>query len=154
MGTTIRVCFRAEDRPAALPQGVERPQEGWRGTGTVLLVDDEAMVRTVVTQMLEIAGFSVLTAPDGVAAVELFRQGHDQIACVFLDLKMPRMDGVETFNELRKIEGRVPVVLTSGYSEEESTKRFGNKGLAGFIKKPYELAALERTLQAALDYEG
>ena len=81
----------------------------------IVIVDDEEMVRSVAARMIERTGFSVLTASHGAEAVELFRERHDEIACVLLDLNMPHMDGEETFEELRKISGDVPVILSSGY---------------------------------------
>jgi two-component system cell cycle sensor histidine kinase/response regulator CckA len=69
---------------------------------------------------------------------------------VLLDLKMPRMDGEEAFKELRKIKRDVPVILSSGYNEQESTERFGDKGLAGFLHKPYKAASLREKLRKAL----
>ena len=65
-------------------------------------------------------------------------------------LKMPHMDGEETFEEMRKITGDVPIVLSSGFSEHECTARFGRKGLAGFLQKPYDLASLREKLHKAL----
>jgi two-component system cell cycle sensor histidine kinase/response regulator CckA len=157
-GTTIRVHFPALDHPAIADQRDEQrdeqPEESWRGSGLVLLVDDEAMVRDVTSQMLELAGFSVIAAADGVRAIELFRQRRKDIVCVLLDLKMPHKDGVETFDELRAIDEDVPVILCSGYSEEESTKRFSTKGLAGFLQKPYEMARLTELLREALAGSG
>ncbi len=149
-GTTIRVYFRALDHPAAPEKRPEQPSESWHSSGTILLVDDEPMVRRVATQMLELVGFSVLTAPDGAAGIELLRQRHDEIACVLLDLEMPRMNGVQTCDEMRRAKVDVPVILSSGYSEQESTKRFGTQCLAGFLQKPYELTTLQAKLREVL----
>ncbi len=63
---------------------------------------------------------------------------------------MPHMDGEETFEELRKIKDDVPVILSSGYSEQEPTEQFGGKGLAGFLQKPYQVASLKEKLRKAL----
>jgi two-component system cell cycle sensor histidine kinase/response regulator CckA len=101
--------------------------------------------------MLERAGFRVLAAADGRAAVEVFRQHRDEVALVMLDMTMPRMDGEETFQELRRIrsDSDTRVILSSGYSEQEITNRFAGKGLAGFIQKPYRSARLlDRIFQA------
>ena len=149
-GTTFKVLFPARDRPPA-----PRPQEpsearAWRGGGSILLVDDEETVCTVGKRMLERAGFTVLTAPDGPQAVELFRQHADEIACVLLDLTMPHMDGEETFHELRRIRDDVRVIMSSGYNEQEVAQRFAGQGLAGFIQKPYRRADLLGKLQEVL----
>ncbi len=91
-------------------------------------------------------GIEVLMAEDGRAAVELYRQHQGRITCVLLDLTMPHMDGEETFRELRRINAKVRVIMSSGYNQQEVTQRFVGKGLAGFLQKPYSLAALRTAL--------
>ena len=150
-GTSFKVLLPALDRPAVGLVATAEPSVTWRGSGIVLVVDDEAMVRKVAAHMLKRVGFSSVLASDGVEAVERFRECSKEITAVLLDLNMPRMDGEETLAELRKIEGSVPVVLCSGYDERESTGRFGGRGLAGFLEKPYDLAALREALRKALD---
>jgi CheY-like chemotaxis protein len=100
--------------------------------------------------MLERCGFAVLRASDGREAVELFRARASDIVCVLLDLAMPRMDGEETYRELRRIQPGVRVVLASGYSDPEIAQRFRGAGLAGFIAKPYRVEALSAKLREAL----
>jgi len=95
--------------------GVAREVRG----GSVLLVDDELLVRMVTSHMLERLGFAVLAAKDGVEAVEMFQQHADDIQCVLCDLTMPRMDGWETLTALRHIAPGIPVILVSGCSEAQ-----------------------------------
>ena len=73
------------------------------------------------------------------------------IACVLLDLTMPRMDGADTLRELRKIASDLPVILCSGYHSQELRERFADNGLAGFVQKPYKLADISAALQSALE---
>jgi two-component system cell cycle sensor histidine kinase/response regulator CckA len=148
-GTSFTVLFLAAQRPTEAGEAPEVP-DLWRGSGTILVVDDEELVRSFAESALEHFGFSVLSASDGVEAVEIFSARHDEINAVLLDLKMPRMDGEETFEELRKIREEVPVILSSGFTEEGSVGRFADKGLAGFIQKPYSLAALKGKLREVL----
>ena len=149
-GTTFRVIFPASMCPAELIAEAPVQSGDWQGSGTVLLVDDEEMVRSVAKRMLEHLGFGVLLAADGAEAVEMFRSWQQPIACVILDLTMPRMDGVETLAALRAVSGDVPVILSSGYSEHDVSNRFAGKGFAGFIEKPYRLATLEDKIRSAL----
>ena len=116
----------------------------------MLLVDDEEMVRAVAKRMLEHLGFSVLLASDGAEAIDIFRSRLGTIACVILDLTMPRMDGIETLAALRGISGELKVVLSSGYSEHEISKRFAGKDFSGFIEKPYRISELADKLRAVL----
>lgn len=88
-------------------------RENWRGTGTVLVVDDEPRVRQIAAEILERMGLSVMMA-DGSEAVDVFRQRHDEIAIVLLEFTMPRMNGAGTYTALREICADVPVILSSG----------------------------------------
>jgi two-component system cell cycle sensor histidine kinase/response regulator CckA len=148
-GTTFKVLLPALDHVASV-EALTETEDDWHGSGTILLAEDEEMVRTVTVRMLERLGFTVLTASNGVEAVERFREHASEIVCVLLDLKMPHMDGEEAFEELRRVASDVTVILCSGYSELESVERFSDKGLAGFLQKPFGTARLKETLQAAL----
>ncbi|MCD6288137.1 MAG: response regulator, partial [Candidatus Hydrogenedentes bacterium] len=149
-GTTFKALFPAVDLPAASHAKGQNYSEHWRGSGTVLLADDEETVRVVGSLMLERIGFDVVTADDGRDAVEKFKQLGDKLAFVLLDLTMPHMDGEEAFREFRQINDRVPVILSSGYNEQDVVERFAGKGLAGFIQKPYEYDALVRAIRNIL----
>jgi len=143
-GTTFKV-FLPPSKEAARSQaepGDTESAETWQGSGTILLVDDEAGVRNIGKRMLEEAGFSVLTAADGQEGVEVFREHADEIAAVLLDMTMPKMSGEETFRALRQISQDVRVILSSGYTEEDATSRFAGNGPAGFIQKPFDLDEL------------
>ncbi len=151
-GTTIRFLFPVVESEAEVTEALDRSPrvEEWRGSGTVLVVDDDAMIRSLATRMLEHLGFEVITASDGCEAVEIFQDRAETIACVLLDLTMPRMGGEETFSAMRRISADVPVILSSGYNKEIVTEEFSAKGLAGFVQKPYELEALSRAFKNAL----
>lgn len=149
-GTTFRLWFPASAEPPVSPGEQEQEPAPWRGEGVVLLADDEEAVREVCAETLEWMGFTVLTARDGAEAVQIFAQ-HDEIACVLLDLNMPVMDGIEAFTEMHSLRPQVPVILSSGYCEQESTEPIRRMGLAGFIQKPYELDALKETLRSVLE---
>ncbi len=118
--------------------------------GTILLVDDDSMVRNVAAQMLDGLGFKCLTAANGQEGLEVFRKYGSGIDCVILDLTMPVMGGEEVFRELRRIRSDLCVILSSGYNEEDVTQRFVGKGLAGFVQKPYNSAKLRITLNRVL----
>jgi len=137
-GTTVQVLLPSTGRP--VQKGAAAPKRlpvNWRGSGTILVVDDEQAVRQVASRVLSGAGFAILTASDGREAVEVFGQHADEITVVLLDLTMPEMDGEETFDKMQRFRPDVRVILSSGYTEQEATRQFGGKGLAGFIQKPY-----------------
>ncbi len=144
-GTTFKILLPAGPLLAELAAQAP-PAEAWRGSGTILLVDDEETVRTVGAELLEEMGFQVLTAEDGGQALEVYRQ-HPDIRLVLLDLTMPRMDGEQAFRELRQMDPQVQVILASGFSEYEVNQKFTGKGLVAFVQKPYRLAGLREALQ-------
>ncbi len=149
-GTSIRVLFPALLEPAEPLTVPPEAVEGWKGSGTVLLIDDEEVVLEVAGKMLKKIGFKVLSARGGSEAIELLQQHNNTIACVLLDLTMPRMDGDQVLEELHRIRGDLRVIISSGYSEEEIEGRFAGKRLSGFIQKPYTLKNLTTTMKQAL----
>ncbi len=151
VGSTFKVLLPAADDLECCVSVRPRPAEGWTGSGLILIVDDEAIVREVVGAMLRAVGFDVLVAEDGVSAVRFFQEHAHEIRAVLLDMTMPNMGGEETFRELRRIDPDVRVVLSSGYNEKEATSRFAGKGLAGFIQKPYTVDALAAILRGLLE---
>lgn len=130
----------------------------WQGEGTVLVVDDEAMVRAVAEAILARLGLSVVQAADGEEAVHLFEAEPDRFALVLVDLTMPRLSGAETFRRIRELRPEARVILMSGYNEEEASGSFARKGLAGFLEKPFSTQALgdlvERVLGASKEGEA
>ena len=141
-GTTIKVLFPAVGGSASATQAAKLAEEKWRGSGTILVVDDEEIVLTTANRILQAAGFTVITAKDGRQALDLFRQDPDRIACILLDLTMPHMGGDAAYRELRLIRPDVRIVLSSGYIEQDVVQRFAGKGLTGFVQKPYQMATL------------
>jgi len=149
-GTTFRVLFPASSRQAQSNGGRDDRDKAWHGSGTILLVDDEETVRAVGQRMLELLGFSVLTASSGADAVEVLSQHKDSVSGCILDLTMPRMDGEDTFHLLRSVKPDLRAMLSSGYSEEELAQKFGGTGFASFIQKPYTKTTLTAKLREML----
>jgi CheY-like chemotaxis protein len=150
-GTTFTVLFPAmETAEDGAPIGEAAAGSGWTGKGTILLADDEESLRALGAKMLERLGFTVLTAADGRTAVDIYRERHAEIDLVVLDLTMPHMDGAEAFGALRRLNPEVPVVLASGYSEEDVAARFIGKGANGVLQKPYTLGKLRELLSGLM----
>lgn len=148
-GTTFKVYFRA----SALAM-----EEAGRGAvsarksleGTVLLVDDEVMITDSVSAMLEGMGLKVFIAHDGRQAVEVFQRERNRINLVLMDLTMPHLDGLEAARLIHRLEPRMPVILSSGYSEHESIQGGIGGQAVGFLQKPYSLQALYEALRGSL----
>lgn len=152
VGTRFKVLFRGAEVAAPAAQPVALRGEGqWQGSGTVLLADDDKTVLSVGQRMLERMGFEVQTAADGRDAVAAFERDPASFTCVVLDLVMPQMSGQEAFRKVRSIRGDVPVVLCSGFAEQEALSGFAEEEMPGFLKKPYKLAELRETLRQAVD---
>ncbi len=149
-GTTFRMMLPALSERAPALKDPAASDGGWRGQGTVLLVDDERSVRIVGKRMLQRMGFDVSLADSGDKAIEILRTGADRIACVVLDLTMPGMSGEETFRELRKIRPDLQIVLSSGYNQEEVLSRFSDQDVAGFVQKPYQSSQMLAVIRQAL----
>jgi len=118
------------------------PASKMAGHGAVLVVEDEPMLRAVVTRALQRIGITVFAAVDGVEAVELFGQHRDKIDCVLCDLTMPRLGGWETLAALRKLAPGIPVILSSGYDDAMVMEGHHAELPQAFLPKPYELKAL------------
>jgi len=150
-GSCFRVLLPAFSGAVGAGMAKEDEAVDWCPTGTVLVVDDEEVVRETAAMMLEDIGFQTLSAVDGIEALEIYRERSDEIALVLLDMTMPRMDGHRCFEELRAINPQVRVVLSSGYNEKNVTHVFADNELAGFVQKPYRLATLRAKLREALE---
>ena len=150
-GTTIKVMFPVSEQTRPVPLVRPKAAINWRGTGTVLVVDDEEAVRDTTKRILEAAGFDVVLAADGHEAVEVFHALGEGVCLVVMDMTMPRMGGAEAFTELRRIRRDVPVILSSGYNEQDATNWFAGKGLAGFIQKPYSPQRLIDLIRGILE---
>ncbi len=103
-------------------------------------------MRAVTAHMLERLGCSVLQAGDGREGVDVFRAHARTIDAVIVDLMLPRLSGDRVFREIRSIRPDACVILMSGYSDEKATGGLAEAGLAGFLRKPFSVADLEKAL--------
>lgn len=151
-GTTFRILFpSAGPCVRRAPEQVAPRSKPQPATGVILVVDDEEIVRNVARTMLEHIGYRVHTAAHGAEAVELVGRHGNNIDAVLLDLTMPVMGGEEAFQKMRAIRPDLPVLLASGYSEQEAMAHFAGRGVAGFVSKPFEFAVLADKLRAIIE---
>jgi signal transduction histidine kinase/ABC-type amino acid transport substrate-binding protein len=148
-GTTFKLLFPTTEAGQVEPATQAAPPVPAH-KATILLVDDEEMIREAATAALESLGLTVLTAENGLEAVAAVQQPDRTIDLILMDLTMPQMDGREAFQAIRRIHPNMPVILSSGYNEQESIQSFMGRGLAAFLQKPYTLRALERTILEVL----
>jgi CheY-like chemotaxis protein len=142
----------AEAIPAPREPALPPPKAA--GSGTVLLAEDDAVLREVVALALQRLGYTVIVAEDGVEAVAKFQRHQAEIRCVLTDLTMPRMDGWETLSAIRQLAPALPVILASGYSEDEV--RTGNHPELpqAFLRKPYPIRQLGEVLARVMAAKG
>ena len=139
-GTTFTLLFPASEATVALPALEAEPTLPI--SGTVLVVDDEAIIRELARSSLEAAGIRVFEARDGLEAVEFFQSGKTAVDLVLLDMTMPRMGGAEAFRRIRQLHPTVKVLLTSGYTQKESMESLADLPPDGFLQKPFRIREL------------
>ena len=150
VGTTFEVHLPVSGKPPAseLPT-TERHMAPSGRRDTILVVDDDPVVRRLACDILEAQGHEVLTAADGLEAVAAYRARTGPIHLVILDMIMPHLDGVQAFEALRLLDPDVRVVISSGFSHEDRTDELLRSGVFGFLKKPYRAGDLIRTVREA-----
>jgi PAS domain S-box-containing protein len=121
-----------------------------RGSGTILVVDDEDTVRQTARNILKKLGFEVLLADNGQAGVDVLRDQGELVSLVILDLTMPVMGGEQAFDSMRAIRKDVRIVLMSGYDKAEAAARTAGKDFTGFLQKPFTVDRLSEAVTSAL----
>ncbi|MGC8660108.1 MAG: response regulator [Desulfomonilaceae bacterium] len=149
-GTTFRIYFPAlayeshQGEPGAhsMPKG---------GTETILMVDDEEMVRKLCVRIFTKAGYRVIEASNGQEALDVYKARRDEIALVILDLMMPEMDGMECLEALQTVDASVKVVIASGYVVNGAIDAAICSGAKAAIQKPYDIQNALKTVREVLD---
>jgi len=151
-GTAFRVLFPITRLPASneFPPSTGKINDHF--TGTALVIDDEPPSRRLADRMLSTMGFHVMSARNGVEALDIFKKDHDIITLVLLDLTMPEMSGAQTFQELLKINPDTKVIICSGYSTKTSEESFPGQQPAGFIQKPFSFEDLTKAISQVLTH--
>ena len=149
-GTTFSVYFPvAEEAREATDGLMEKPDH--TGNETILIVDDEEMIRKFAGEMLEIIGYTVITAENGLKALEIYSQQAETIDLVILDLNMPIMNGVECLEAMAKVNPRVRALIATGYWVDSETKERLAKHAKGLISKPFKTEEFLRLIRKILD---
>lgn len=152
LGTCVTVYLPAVgvDRPAVPTRDIPAAPS-WKGSGLILVIDDEDLVRDVARRMIERMGFHVITARDGIEGIRLFRERTGEIRAIVLDLTMPRMDGEAALREIRAIRKDVPVILASGFTEWDVSAALRNDPAVLFLQKPFRQPLFADRLRRATE---
>ena len=152
IGTLFDVLLPASDgRVDTTPDGRQAPLVGHE---TILILDDEPVVRRVLRRSLEMLGYRCIEAKNAREAIELFGIHGPEIDLVVIDLVMPDMNGEAVFDELRRLDPNVRCMVSSGYSQSVTLKKSTCKRLAGFLQKPYTLQTLGLKIRSALEHDS
>ena len=144
-GTTFTIYLPASEKTAVKEKGSATTMI--KGSGTVLLIDDEQMIVDLGCELLEELGYSVTPAMSGDEAINIFSSNKENIDLVIMDMIMPGMGGGETFDRLREIDPDIKVLLSSGYSIDGQATKILRRGCNGFIQKPFKLNQLAEKIQ-------
>jgi PAS domain S-box-containing protein len=153
-GTTFTVFLPAAEGAPETVVPAPAAERDIEGTGKVLVVDDEDAVCELARRGLEHYGYEVLVARDALEASRALSAAGGSISAIVLDLSMPGKSGQDLLLELQEIQPGVPVLISSGYSEEEVLKKFDGSAIAGFVPKPYTVQQLVRTVNALTSGAG
>ena len=153
-GTSFKILFPAVavEAEGTVPQVDEAPD--WRGSGTVVVADDDDGMRLMATAMLEGLGFAVIPARSGPEALEIVNERDGELAFVLLDLMMPGMDGEQVIAELEHLQTTTPIVLSSGYNTQHLSQQLTGRGVAEFLQKPYDFGDLQSIARNVLGAEA
>ena len=149
-GTTFTIYLPASDKEALTPQE-EISQPISKGSGTILLIDDEQMILDVGSELLEELGYNVIPALSGTEALEVYSNDGNGIDMVIMDMIMPGLGGGETFDRLKEIDPGIKVLLSSGYSINGQATKILDRGCDGFIQKPFNMQQLSEKIREILD---
>jgi PAS domain S-box-containing protein len=149
-GTSVRLLLPSLEHVPEEATRTDAPAADWRGSGTALLIEDEAGLRRITGEMLERIGFQVLTVATGEEGLRVLEGNREDLAVVILDLTMPGIGGQETYRRIRELLPEIPVIVTSGYSREEARRILAHSTDSAFLQKPYRLRTLVETLRALL----
>jgi len=148
-GSTFSIYLPATTKEVLKEES--RSSEVSRGSGTVLLVDDEDVVIDVCRQLLKSLGYNIVVARSGREAVNIYEEQASHIDAIILDMVMPDMSGSETFDALKAINRRAKIILSSGYSLNGLATKIMERGCSAFIQKPFGIDQLSQTLKKVLN---
>jgi PAS domain S-box-containing protein len=147
-GSVFYIYLPASEQPSLERSALIRKAE--RGSGTILLVEDEPSVMEITARMIERLGYTVIRARSGCEAIERYRENAAIVSVVILDMIMPEMSGGEVFEELKRVDPSVKVLLATGYSMQGQAREIMNRGCIGFIQKPFSMEDLSVKLNSIL----
>lgn len=149
VGTTFLIYLPASD--TQLEETKTANNDLKEGNETILIAEDEDMMRNLLVEMLDSSGYQVITAENGREALSIYREQFGNIDLVILDMMMPELNGPEAFRRLKEINPEVKVLFSSGYDEQTQSQDILNEGVIGFLQKPYGVNDLLSKIRTVID---
>jgi len=149
-GSTFEIFLPISDKIKSLVKHGSESKTS-KGKETILLVEDEDAVRIMAKEALTQSGYAVLTASNGIEAIEQYKRHGDYIDLVILDMIMPEMNGIETYKQLKKLNPSLKIIISSGYSDKEQDLSIIQGEIEGFLVKPYKVNELAQAVRNVLD---
>jgi len=151
-GTTFRVYLPVQLSNSEQEETHQKAlSAAWRGSGTILLAEDEELVKSIAITLLQKLGFTVLDAANGKEALEMYKQNAADISLVITDMGMPVMNGYELFYKLKQLNQQLPIIIASGFGEGEICSKIPREEIAGLINKPYDFEHLREVLRGVVE---
>ena len=148
-GTTFKLFFPVFEGVRSVPAPAPKAAPV-HGRGRILVVDDEEIIRNMANKMLRRLGYDVVTKTDGMEGLSYYREHHQEVDLVILDMIMPNMDGRDCFRALKRVNPEVQAILSTGYSLNQTVQEILDEGLLGVINKPYEFNQIADVVSRAL----
>ena len=150
-GSTFKIYLPVQKIDSALKPLQQISPAPWRGSGTILLVEDEPQLEAVAKALLESLGFAIIGASNGIEAIEQYRKNSAEIKLVVTDIGMPLMGGYELIAELKKLDPVLPIIVSSGYGDTIVTSKIAAGDIAGLLSKPYRFDQLREVLRSVVE---
>lgn len=151
-GTWFKIYFPVSDEVQEADSKIPKKHPSFTNRNlTVLIADDEKYIRDLTKKMLSMSGYRVYLAKNGKELIKIFKDRKDEISCILLDLTMPEIDGNEALTEIRNIDRDIPIIITSGYSENDIITQFTDRKISGFLQKPFNLEDLITAIEEAIN---
>ena len=151
IGTTFQVYLPCPESDVDEIRAATEREQILKGDETVMVVDDEKLLRDIAGQILKSCGYDVLYAENGRVAVEMLKSRLNRIDLVLLDMSMPLKSGKETFVAMKALQPDIRVLLTSGFKQDERVSEALSMGVKGFLQKPYTIRSLSRMVREILE---
>jgi CheY-like chemotaxis protein len=150
VGTTFSIYLPASDKQLEETKNNNSGQIRL-GTETILVAEDEDIMRELLVEMLDSGGYQVISVENGQEALKVYRERFDQIDLVILDMAMPELNGKEAFKRFKEINPEVKVLLSSSYNQDGNTQEILRDGVLGFLQKPYGVNDILDKIRTVID---